>query len=216
MTQNVVMQKEAMTADEPLTVVQLICDKDAFVAFSQLLQQGVAIKGPVSATVRAVLCGHMGVDPKYLEDRIRTIFLDGKPVDDIDSAVVRHGSVLALSGAMPGLVGAILRRGGPLAAMRREITHTEDAESAATGQGLFVLKLFNLLVKEMGPAVLDQGVLVSDADMSEFFRNRSGNFWSGCRRILVDGEAVDVSALQQRGWQSKGRLVALRCTLDAT
>jgi len=200
--------------DQPPTLVHLICDKKAVAAFFQLLQQGVTIRGPVNASVRAVLCSHMGVDPKYLEDRIRTIFLDGKPVDDIDSALVKQGSVLALSGAMPGLVGAILRRGGPLAAMRREITHGGDAASATAGQGLFILKLFNLLMNEMGPALLDRGILIGDADMREFFRNRSGNFWSGCRGILVDGKEVDVSTLREQGWVGRNRVVSLRCTAD--
>ena len=34
--------------------------------------------------------------------------LDGKPVDDIGSSFLHDGSTLALSAAMPGLVGATL------------------------------------------------------------------------------------------------------------
>jgi hypothetical protein len=65
-------------------------------------------------TVREVLCGHLGVDPNFLERHIQTIFHDGKAVDDLDSEAVKDGSTLALSAAMPGLAGAILRRQGIL------------------------------------------------------------------------------------------------------
>jgi len=45
-----------------------------------------------------------GLDEDYVTQRISTIFLDGKPVDDIDTLLVRDGAVLSLSAAMPGLV----------------------------------------------------------------------------------------------------------------
>jgi hypothetical protein len=56
-----------------------------------------------------VLCDQFQVETDYLENRIKTIFLDGKPVDDEDKAVLKNGSTLALSAAMPGLVDSTFR-----------------------------------------------------------------------------------------------------------
>ncbi len=70
------------------------------------LQRGVLVKARLGESIRSLLCKQFGLDPDYVKNRIQTAFLDGKPVDDFDSAIVREGSVLTLSGAMPGLAGA--------------------------------------------------------------------------------------------------------------
>ncbi|MGA7578419.1 MAG: hypothetical protein ACLQUW_01255 [Desulfobaccales bacterium] len=80
--------------------------------FFPLCQQGFLVQVPGSGSIRTILCRHLGLAPDYLEGRIQTIFLNGKPVDEIDTAVVGQGDTLALSAAMPGLVGATMRRGG--------------------------------------------------------------------------------------------------------
>ena len=62
---------------------------------------------------------------------------------------------LALSAAMPGLVGATLRRGGTYAAMRAAITRAaERGAAAAREEPLVRVKLFNLLIDELGPLLL--------------------------------------------------------------
>ena len=79
--------------------------------FFPLCQQGFLVKVPGSGSIRTILCRHLSLAPDYLEGRIRTIFLNGKPVDEIDTAIVGPGDTLALSAAMPGLVGAYASRG---------------------------------------------------------------------------------------------------------
>jgi hypothetical protein len=112
--------------------------------------------------VSAFLTEELRLDPRFVAERITTVFLDGQVVDRLDDAVLHDGALLALSGAMPGLVGATLRRGGAYAAMRSEITHRPGA---ASGQGprepLVRVKLFNLLIAELGPALLARGVVVA-------------------------------------------------------
>jgi hypothetical protein len=44
-------------------------------------------------------------------------------VADFDEAQNDSGARMALSGAMPGMVGAMMRRGGDLAALRDSITY---------------------------------------------------------------------------------------------
>jgi len=90
------------------------------------------------------LCGHFKVEENYLEDRVKTIFLDGKPVDDVEKAMANNGSVLVFSAAMLGLVGATFRRGGALAAFRSGITYQqEDSIPDSSEEALILIKLFN-------------------------------------------------------------------------
>jgi hypothetical protein len=113
-------------------------------AFKALLQRGIGIPDGTEASVREFLQKTLGIDAAYVEEKLQTVFLDGQAVDDFDRAVVRPGAVLALSGAMPGLVGATMRRGGYYARMREGITHAESHTADGGGQESFVIvKLFN-------------------------------------------------------------------------
>jgi len=91
--------------------------------FFSLLQKGFMLEVKVGCSVRSLLLDQMGLSAEYIERRIQTLFVDSKPVDDLDRVAIRDGSTLALSSAMPGLLGATLRRGGYYAAMRSQITH---------------------------------------------------------------------------------------------
>jgi len=92
-----------------LTVrLSLTLEPDKIHGFFPLLRQGFMVRARVGCSIKTMLCEQFGVSPEYMEDRIKTIFLDGKTVDDVDSAIIKDGSTLALSAAMPGLVGATL------------------------------------------------------------------------------------------------------------
>jgi len=71
----------------------------------------------VGCSIRDLLCGQLALQDEYLDNRIHTFFLNGKAVDDVDSTLVTGGAVLALSSAMPGIMGDCLRKGGLYALM---------------------------------------------------------------------------------------------------
>jgi hypothetical protein len=99
-------------------------------------------------------------------EKIQTIFWQSKPVDDIEGCVVRDGGVLALSAALPGLVGAVLRRDGAWSALRDSITYQhEDAEQTVT-RGIITVKLFNFMLDEVGPLLLKRGIRIDVADLA--------------------------------------------------
>jgi hypothetical protein len=130
---------------------------------SQLLQRGVFCPLTVRCSVADFLTGQLGIDPDYVRDRIATVFVDGAVVDDLAVATLRPGSTLTLSAAMPGLVGATLRKGGFYSAMRSEISWKgdDDARQPLDGPpGTIRLKLFNSVMREIGPTLLQRGVLV--------------------------------------------------------
>ncbi len=80
--------------------------------FYPFLQEGVAISAQVGCTLADLLGEQFALDREYVAARITTIFMDNRPVDDINVAMVHDGAKIALSGAMPGLVGATMRSGG--------------------------------------------------------------------------------------------------------
>ena len=162
--------------------------------FFLLLQQGVRIRRRVGCTVTAFLQKELGAGPETIE-KIQSIMLDGKPVDDIGSALIHDGSVLALSAAMPGLVGATLRRGGAYSSLRSVITYHETGEACKPGEGWVSIKLFNLMMAELGPGLLRQGVLVRSHDLADFLAERAQEFRQGCG-ITLDNNPVDISVLE--------------------
>ncbi|MFH1112736.1 MAG: hypothetical protein V1792_02330 [Pseudomonadota bacterium] len=202
-------------AMKPSTEVCLSWASDKLSGFQLLLQQGFAVETTVGSTIRAVLCDQLGVAHDYLDNRINTIFLDGKPVDDVDKATVGNGSTLALSASMPGLVGAAMRKGGLIARFRGAITHKDGDSPVAGGQGVITLKLYNLVVGELGPTFLRSGIILKDRDMHDFLGNRSANFWAGCKKVQVNGREVDPGILQDEKWPGTPGLVKLRVIASA-
>ncbi len=179
--------------------------------FFQLLQRGFRVKVQTGCTVKSLLCEQLGLDSQYLERRIKTLFLDGKPVDDVNSAIVRDGSTLALSGAMPGLVGAVLRSGGFFASLRSTISHLEQAEAECPQQeGIISLKLFNILLKEIGPVFLKRGTWIHGKTLQDFIKSQTDDFWTGCRKAIVDGKQVDLKTLSKIKWADREVFLLLK------
>lgn len=155
--------------------------------FYGLLQTGFGIQCLAGTSIENLLYDQIGLDPLLVEEKISTIFLNGKPVDDIVSTTVQDGSTLALSGAMPGLVGATLRRKSPLASFRQSISAGSSKVSKKI-EGHVHIKLFNILLKELGATFLERGIFVPPATLKEFFDKQPITFWQCCTNLTVDGQ----------------------------
>ena len=163
--------------------------------FAPLFSKGVGVRARTGCSIEEFVCGQLGIAQEYLEERIKTIFLDGKPVDDYRTAGVAEGSLLALSAAMPGLVGAVMRRGGYFASLRQSITYRADSNEMGEQEGLVTVKLFNLTVRELGPVLLQHGIVIEAADLVDVLTHFEDSFRKGCRSARYDGEAIDLKAL---------------------
>jgi hypothetical protein len=190
--------------------LSLTLKPDLLYLFSPLLQQGVIIKTEVGCSIKDLLSRDLGITAETMESRIQTVFLDGKAVDDLDSAVIHDGSVLALSGALPGLVGATLRRKGTYASLRRAITLSAENKSIPKKEGAIILKLFNLLVPELGPSILTRGAWISGKNLEQFFKEQDERFWSGLRGAEVDGRPVDGTSLRKIDWSQSKDFILLK------
>jgi hypothetical protein len=193
-----------------MTVIELTWQAEKLEDFFPLLQRGVWLKAQLGLSIRSVLCDQLGITHEYLDHRIGTIFLDGSPVDDVDSAVVNEGARLALSAAMPGLVGATMRKGGILASMRDSITHKAGGSGSVRKEGFFLVRLFNMVAPELGPALLKMGVQLEAEALSGFLRGASEELWTGCKNCLVDGSKVDCRKLSEILTSAAPGLVLLR------
>jgi hypothetical protein len=180
------------------------------VAFSFFLQAGFKVNVHTGASIRDLLCNQFDVNPDYVEDRIRTAFLNGKPVDDFSTAIIESGATLALSAAMPGLVGATFRKGGYLAAFRGTITHRRADTVAEDRTDVVSVKLFNLLAKEIGATFLKRGVIVDSDTARWFFSDPPDAFRRSCKDILVDGQHVHADQLSKMIASGSEGFVALR------
>ncbi|HYA85835.1 MAG TPA: hypothetical protein VEI57_02065 [Nitrospirota bacterium] len=163
--------------------------------FFLLLQQGVKIRRRVGCSVDVFLRQEIGAAPETIE-KIQSIMLDGKPVDDIGSSLLHDGSTLALSAALPGLVGATLRRGGAYSSFRSAITYHETGKACAPREGWVRVKIFNLLMGELGPGLLQTGVLLRSSELLGFLTERAEDFGEGCSATL-DGKPIDVGKLKE-------------------
>lgn len=161
-------------------------DHDRLGDFFPLLQQGVTVEAQVGCSLELLLSHQWRIPAEYAASRITTIFLNSRPIDSLATAIIHEDAVIALSGAMPGLVGATMRRGGYYAAMREGITHHETSGNVVDRNATVRVKLFNLLLPELGPGFLQRGIIIKAAELSRFLNNRPDSFWQGCRSALLD------------------------------
>ncbi len=156
--------------------IGLIVDSSSVKEFYVLLQAGFVIKCLVGTSIENLLYDQLKLNPQLVEEKISTIFLSGKPVDDIAAATLQDGSTLALSGAMPGLVGATLRRKSPLASFRQSISAHRDSKNFKQTEGHIQIKLFNILLEELGTFFLGKGIFIQKVMFAAFVEQLAGWF----------------------------------------
>ena len=148
-----------------MTQLDLQVESSLLPLFFPLFEKGVVLSAEIGCSVKDFLCGQLGISEDYLDQRIQTLFLDFHPVDDVNTAVVRDGSTLALSAAMPGLVGATMRKGGRYAAFRQDISQCREDDDVCKAAGRVTLKMFNMVASELGDRFLEAGVEIDAEDL---------------------------------------------------
>ena len=193
----------------PKTRLSLTVEAEAIEDFCLLTGGGFNIRVRTGESVRQVLCGQLGIEPSYFDDRIATIFLDSSAVDDPDKAIVTAGSTVALSAAMPGVAGAMLRSGGHYSPMRSAISHDGSSQEGGIAASVqpeeteITLKLFNMLQRELGPGFLSRGFGLPGRAFADLLSRRGRKFRSAVRSVEVDGKKVDVGELFDVDWSAR-------------
>lgn len=186
------------------TELTVIPTADQIPRLCTLLQHGCFVKVRVGCTLRELVCGQFGITPEYLRDDIKVLFINFSPVDNVDTAIVKDGIILALSAAMPGLVGAAMRKDG-LSWMRSGITYSEQEEKRVETDGVIQLKLFNLVMADLGESFLRRGIYVKSSFLADFLARFNNDFIQSFSRITKGGEEISAGNLTDflggdKGW----------------
>ncbi len=136
-----------------------------------LFGTGVGIVTQSGIALMTMLCDQLGIDRDYVDQRVQTIFVNGRAVDRVDQVSLPADAVVALSAAMPGLVGATFRKQGMLAAFRKDISHVSDAAVQIDRHDTVVtLKLFNLVARELAPELLRRKVWLKGRSLPDLLK----------------------------------------------
>jgi hypothetical protein len=161
--------------------------------FYSIFQRGFLFSCKVERSIEHLLLHQLELDPKFVKEKVSTVFLDGSCVDDISSAILKEGSTVAFSSALPGLAGATLRRGGHYACLRESITHKEQsAATEAEHEGLITVKLFNILMGGMGGVFLEKGIILGRNAATEFFTSMSKDLLDLIDKVEIRGAILSL------------------------
>lgn len=191
------------TQNSELQHVRLEIDARLISGFLKMIEQGFKLKVKTGLTIRELLCGQFGVSGEYFDNRIQTIFLDGKAVDNVDAAGIEDNSRIALSAAMPGLVGATFRKGGRYAPLRGTISYSKEKKSIVRGEGKITLKLFNMIAKELGPVFLRKGVIIDGNAFQNFVSDNLKDLKAACSSIHLNNAKISVTRLKELKWADR-------------
>ncbi len=177
--------------------IYIVTTNELLPKFFKLLEQGFIVKTQAGCSIKDLLCEQLQIEEEYLDKRIQTLFLNGKAVDNAERAYIQDNATLALSAAMPGLVGATFRKGGTYAAMRNTISYNAEISNKDKGEARVKLKLFNMVLKELGPLFLTNGVWIRQEKFDEFLSRYLKEIKAACSLIHLNDEKVDIVKLEQ-------------------
>ena len=146
---------------DPVTIT-VPADRVPWSDLAVMFQRGVVVSISGQRSVADFLTLDLLIEPDYVRRIIATVFVDSMVVDDLEGAMLHPGSTLTLSAAMPGLVGATLRRSSLYSAMRAEVSWHEGREVRREDEPAPTIrvKLFNLIIPGVGPLVLRRGIVL--------------------------------------------------------
>jgi len=182
------------------TRLTITADKAFIPKYFSLIQSGFTVEAVIGVSIESFLCHQMGLSDDYVEERIQTLFLDSKPVDDATTVLIEDGSRLALSAAMPGVAGALFRKGGKYSAMRGSISYKSQGGAKDEETGWVTIKLFNLILKELGSFFFSRGVWIDGRAVQDFFSRPPEGLLGNILKVEKNGSEIEADALLNQPW----------------
>ena len=158
--------------DQPGVVpsVTLSCSESNLIRLATVLQSGFIKAGTEGDSIYSFLLDLPGFTEDYLLREVQTIFYNGDALDDLDSALAGGFATIALGSAMPGLAGAIMKKGSVCAAFRK--TRTVQNVSRQGDPVQVRVKLFNTIARDRGPRLFNTGLRLDTHDLILFLELR--------------------------------------------
>lgn len=137
------------------------------------LQQGGFLRLPDTSvaggtSVTGFLLEVLNLDLASFRDEIRTMMRNHFVVDNPDETQLRPGDILVVSGAMPGLVGAMLRSDSPIKILRSTISGdselADDSNHIERNPGFITFKAFNTVLRDHLADILEYGFYIEEPD----------------------------------------------------
>jgi hypothetical protein len=94
--------------------------------------------------------------------------------------------------------------------MRSEISYQEQSQRITVHEGIVLLKLFNLLPAEVGPAVLARGIWLKGEELNQFLKELPDEVVSLCREARLDGQVVDFKSFVEKSVKHESVLVRIQ------
>lgn len=146
--------------------VTLVTQSNYSKHMSGKLTKGAKLQCKTGKSIEDVLTNQLSIPKTIIEDKIKTIFLDGHPVDNPSEVYINAGSTLSLAAAMPGIAGICMGRNSPVAAFRAGISAAGSEEVKFEEDGIIQLKLFNTTIELLGPSVLKYGIIIKSQELA--------------------------------------------------
>lgn len=141
-------------------VIDIESSEKSHATWRYLMQSPSEVTADIGDTMLHFLTKRLEFDENYIDSQIKTIFIDGKPVDDLTTAKIPENARIALGAVAPGVAGMTMCRNSPISSMRSGITfHNEQTEQHIT-EGTVTLLLFNAVMEDKGLQVLQKGIAI--------------------------------------------------------
>ncbi|OBQ51576.1 hypothetical protein [Halodesulfovibrio spirochaetisodalis] len=125
-----------------------------------LTQSASEISADIGSSMMDFLTKRLGFPEEYIDSQIKTIFINGKPVDDLYSATIPENARIALGAVAPGVAGMTMCRNSPISALRGAITYENADQPQNIKEGTVTLLLFNAVMEDKGLELLSKGLTV--------------------------------------------------------
>ncbi|MEJ2058268.1 MAG: hypothetical protein P8X39_10565 [Desulfofustis sp.] len=173
--------------DTMLPTLSFDCADNELLRLSTMLQSGFIETGRQGDSILSFLLSLDGFTESYIENEVQTVFYNGDALDDVETELAGKTAAIALGSAMPGLAGAIMRKGSICGAFRKKRTVVDMKSS---GEPVTVrVKLFNSVARERGPQLLSRGLKIDGKDLLYFLKQRP-LLITALKNIRFDGQAV--------------------------
>lgn len=191
-------------------IVTLIGYKDDSHIFTPEFQNGFFVYSIQGKSIFEFLTEDCFITKEYISEKIKTIMINGSPVDDIFETKISEGSVCALSGALPGILGAMMRMGSPYAAMRESITAKTNEPIASNKEIAVLVKFFNLVLHDLRADFLKRGILLEKRRVYELFVKNESDLNLNCKEISLNSSPVENNSLKDYLLTNSDDLIEIR------
>ena len=84
--------------------------------------------------------------------------------------------------------------------MRGSISHPDDSDMTSAKTGWVTIKLFNLILKELGPFFLEAGIWLKGDTIQAFFAERTSSLAEVIQSIFWNGREISPGGILEIEW----------------